>query len=80
MCLGPGVAKLAGMDRSLNGDDLRLLATLNDPRRSFAPAPALDSLPGWFRRVVAEQCQELGIQVPGEAAASTRTETPAKAA
>lgn len=59
------------MDRSLTAEDYRLLDRLNasPPRRAFQPAPRLAELPGWFRRVVAEQAAWLGIPLPGEIAA-----------
>jgi hypothetical protein len=54
------------MDRSLNGDDLRNLENLTRrPASRWTPALALDGLPGWFRRVVAEQSAWLGLEPAG---------------
>ncbi len=61
------VAILPPMDRSLDGDDYRLLsrweAALDSPHP--VPAPALADLPHWFQQVVAEQAAWLGVAVPG---------------
>ena len=49
------------MDRTINGDDLRLLDRLaGRPAAAPAPAPGLDALPGWFRQLVREQAPALG--------------------
>jgi hypothetical protein len=57
------------MDRSLNADDLRLLASLGaPPAQSPAEvvwAPSLADLPQWFAQAVIEQAAWLGLELRG---------------
>ena len=65
MAARPAAAKLVAMDRSLNGDDLRLLDSWlqkDSPEAPEALPPALDDLPGWFRQAVREEAAWLELE------------------